>query len=133
MENRKEIQLSVRNLVVKMRSENKSYGGIGKILKPSRSIVQTIIRNYEGTNSTENKPRSGRLRKLSRRDVSSILKEVNQEPKINAPKLAEYLERHSSVNVTPRTIINVLHDNGFRSRTASKKPLISEKKSSTSP
>ena len=31
MENRKEIQLSVRNLAVKMGSENKSYGGIGKI------------------------------------------------------------------------------------------------------
>lgn len=127
MANRKEIQISVRNLVVSLRKEEKSYCEIAKMVKLSRATVQTIIRNYNNTNSTENKPRSGRPKKLSRRDVSSIIKEVNQDPKISAPKLAEHIEKRSNVIVHPRTIRNVLHDHGFKSRLARKKLLISAK------
>lgn len=127
MGNRKEIQISVRNLVINLRKENKSYGEIAKIVKLSRSTVQTIIKNYNNTNSTENKPRSGRPKKLSRRDISCILKEVNRDPKISAPKLAQHIEQCSNINVHPRTVCNMLHNNGFKSRVARKKPLISAK------
>lgn len=127
MKNRKEIHISVRNMVVNLRKENKSYGEIAKTVKLSRSTVQTIIRNYNNNNSTENKPRSGRPKKLSRGDVSSFIKVVNQDPKISAPKLAEHVEKCSNIIVTPRTIINALHDAGFNSRVARKKPLISTK------
>lgn len=127
MESRKEIQISVRNLIIKLRNENKSYGEIAKLVKLSRSTVQTIIRNHKNTDSTENKPRSGRPKKLSRRDVSSIVKKVNIDPKISAPKLADHIAQCSGKNVHPKTIIRALHENGFKSRVARKKPLISDK------
>ncbi|GBP03423.1 Transposable element Tcb1 transposase [Eumeta japonica] len=127
MEGRKQIPISVRNIVVSQRKEGKSYGEISKIVKISRATVQTILRNYRETNSTENKPRTGRPKKLSRHDVSSLLKEVKRDPKLSAPKLAEHLQNCCNVTVTSRTVINVLHDNGFKSRVARKKPLISAK------
>ena len=61
----KEIQISIRNLVIKLRQENKSYGEIAKAVSLSRSTAQTIVRNYNNTKSTENKSRSGRPKKLS--------------------------------------------------------------------
>lgn len=125
MVNRRDIQQSVRNLVVDLRKENKSYGKIAKIVILSRSTVQTIVKNYQNTNSTENKPRSGRPKKLSRHDVSSVLKEVQKDQKISAPKLAEHLATCSNITVSSRTVIKVLRDSGIRRRTARKKPLIS--------
>ena len=67
MENRREIQTSVRNLVITLRNENKSCGEIAKIVNLSRSTVQTIVRNYNKNGSTENKTRTGRPKFLSRR------------------------------------------------------------------
>lgn len=127
MANRKEIPIPVRNIVVKLRKEKKSYGEIAKIVKLPRATVQTIVKNYINNKSVENNPRSGRPKKLTRRDVSFILKEVNKDPKISAPKLAEHIEECSNIIVHPRTIRNALHENGFKSRVARKKPLISEK------
>ena len=83
IENRKEIQVSVRNLVIKLRNENKSYGEIAKIVNLSRSTVQTIVRNYNKNGAIENTTRTGRRNLLSKRDVSCILKEVNRDPKIH--------------------------------------------------
>ena len=127
MTSRKEISIDVRNLVVKHRNECKSYGEIAKLLNLSKSTVQTIFNNFENNGTVENKPRSGRPKKLNRRDVSFILKEVNKDPKINATKLATELETRSDITVHPRTIQRSLNNNGFHSRTPPRKPLISEK------
>lgn len=127
MEKRNEISISVRNLVINLRKEQKSYGEIAKTVNVSRSTVQTIIKNYNKKGNTENQPRSGRPKKLSRRDVSSILKEVSVDLKIIAPKLAEHIEKCFNKNVHPKTIQRALHENGFKSRVARKNPLISAK------
>lgn len=124
---RKEISIDVRNLVIKHRNEKKSLGEIAKLLNLSKATIQTVVNNYNETGSTENKPRSGRPKKLSRRDTSFILKEVDQNPKENATKLAEKIALRSGTVVHPRTIQRTLNANGFHSRTPRKKPLISEK------
>lgn len=124
---RKEISTDVRQLVVKYRNERKSFGEIAKLLNLSKSTVQTIFNNFENTNNFENKPRSGRPKKLSRRDVSFILKEVDNNPKVHATKLAQEVALRSNVIVHPRTVSRTLNNAGFNSRTPRKKPLISEK------
>lgn len=124
---RKEISVDVRNLVIKHRKEKKSYGEISKILNLSRATVQTIVKNFENSGYTEDKPRSGRPMKLSRRDVSFIIREVDKNPKVTAPKLAEHIANISQKSIHPRTIQRTLKDNGFRRRTPRKKPLLSEK------
>ena len=82
----------------------------------SRSTVQTIVRNYNKNGTTENKTRKGRLKLLSRRDVSFIFKEVNRDPKISSPKLPEHIAKCYNKIVNQKTIRNALHYNGFRSR-----------------
>lgn len=107
--------------------KKKSFGEISKLLNLSKSTVQTIFNNFKNSGSVQNKPRSGRPKKLNRRDVSFILKEVDKNPKVNATTLAQELTIRSETDVHPRTIQRTLNNNGFHSRTPRKKPLISEK------
>ncbi|XP_046807519.1 uncharacterized protein LOC124420036 [Lucilia cuprina] len=122
---RREISKDLRNLVVKFRNEKKSFGEISKLLNLSKSTVPTKFNNFKNTGTIENKPRSGRPRKLNRRDISFIMKEVDKNPKVNATMLAKELEIRSEKVVHPRTIQRTLNKNGYHSRTPRKKTLIS--------
>lgn len=64
MVTRKEISTDIRNLVVKYKNENKSFGEIAKLLNLSKSTVQTIFNNYKNNGTVENKIRSGRQKKV---------------------------------------------------------------------
>ncbi|GFY44517.1 hypothetical protein TNIN_203281 [Trichonephila inaurata madagascariensis] len=86
----KETSLELRNLIVKLKGENKSYSEIAKIVKP-RSTVQTIYRNYVMCGNVLNKSRCGRPHKLSDRDARAIVRKVKKNPKISAPKLADQI------------------------------------------
>ena len=77
-----------------------------------KSTVQTIFSNFENTGRVKNKLRSGRPKKLHRRDVIFILKEVNKNSKVNTTKLAKELATRSEVIVHPRTIQRTLNNNG---------------------
>lgn len=68
----------MRNLVVKYRNENNSFGKISNLLNLSKATVQTIFNNFKNTGSVENESRSGRPKKLSRRDVSFIIKKMEK-------------------------------------------------------
>lgn len=122
---RKKISTDVRNLVVKYEIEKKCLGKILKLLNLPKSMVQTIFDNVKRTKSVENKPRSGRPKNLSRRDISFILKEVGKNPKVHATKIAEEPVMRSGRIVYPRTVQRVLTDEGFHRRTWRKKNLIS--------
>ena len=89
--------------------------------------MQNIIRKYKTHKSVENRPRSGRPRKLSRRDVSLIIKEVTKNPKISAPKIADSIAAASGKSVHSKTVARALRENSYQSRVPRKKPLISEK------
>ncbi|GFY56996.1 hypothetical protein TNIN_494661 [Trichonephila inaurata madagascariensis] len=83
----KETSLELRNLIVKLKGENKSYS---KIVKKSRSTVQTIYRNYVMRGNVL-KSRCGRSHKLSDRDARATVRKVKKNPKISAPKLADQI------------------------------------------
>ena len=97
------------------------------MLNLSFASVQNIVRKYKNDNTIENKPRTGRPKKLSRRDVSHIMNEVVKNPRISAPNLAESIAKISGKRVHPKTVQRVIRNNGYRSRVPRKKPLISEK------
>ncbi|GFR29037.1 hypothetical protein TNCT_600291 [Trichonephila clavata] len=73
MSQRKETSLELRNLIVKLKSEKKSYSEIAKIVKKPRSTAQTIYRNYVMRGNVLNKSRCGRPHKLSDRDARAIV------------------------------------------------------------
>lgn len=49
----KELEISVKNLIIKHFNEGKSYRGIGKLLNVSFSSVQNIVRKYKEHYSVE--------------------------------------------------------------------------------
>lgn len=127
MSPRKEISTDLRKLVISYRNNKKSFGEIAKLLNLSKSTVQTIFNNYKTSSSVESKPRSGRPKKLNRRDISFIRNAVGQNPKVHATNLAQELAERSNIVVHPRTICRALNNEGYHCRTPRKKPLISEK------
>lgn len=126
LQKRKEISRDIRKLIVKLRNDGNSYGEIAKIVQISRAIVQTIIKNYHSTNTTENKHRSGTPSKLSDREKRNIIRIVTDEPRTNAVNIAKDLEKSKQMSIHPETIRNVLRANEFHSRIPRKKPFISE-------
>ncbi|GFY56487.1 transposable element Tc1 transposase [Trichonephila inaurata madagascariensis] len=118
----KDTSLELRNLIVKLKGEKKSYSEIAK--KPL-STVQTIYRNYVMRGNVLNKSRCGRPRKLSDRDARAIVRKVKKNPKISAPKLADQIETSSGKKVHPETVRRILRSGGYNDRISSRKPFIS--------
>lgn len=122
---RKETTVEMREVIVKLRKEGKSYAEIGKLTGKPRSTIQTIIRNAENRNATDSLPRSGRPRKLSERDRRMVLHEINKNPKTSAVELNNMVYRTTGTIVNPETIRIMLREEGFKSRSPRKKPFIS--------
>ena len=59
-------------------------------------------------------------------DERWILRKVEQDPKVSAPKLAKKVEKYLHKNVNPQTIRNVLRKHKLNSRVARKKSFISK-------
>lgn len=116
----------MRKLIIRLRKENKSYGEIAKIVNMSRSSIQTVVKNYNKYQTTENRHRSGRPSKLTDRDKRDVIRIVTANPKTSAVDIAKYLEKLNEVSVHPETVRNVLRANDFHSRIPRKKPFISK-------
>jgi len=113
---RKEISADVRKLVIKYRNEKKS-NRIAKLLCLSKSTVQTIFNNFRKSSSFESEPRTGRPKELDRTAVSFFRKEVDQNPKMYATKLAQDISERFKIDVYPRTVTRTLNNEGFHCRT----------------
>ncbi|GFR27112.1 hypothetical protein TNCT_541451 [Trichonephila clavata] len=88
----KETSLELRNLIVKLKGEKKSYS---EIVKKPRSTVQTIYKNYVMRGNVLTKSRCGCPHKLSDRDARAIVRKSEENPKISATKLADQIATES--------------------------------------
>lgn len=77
---RKELSVEIKNVIIDEYKKGKSLRCIGELFKLQHSTVQFIVDKYKRNGSVENAPRSGRPKKVSRRDVSLVLKEVKKIP-----------------------------------------------------
>lgn len=123
----REIPIVVRKIIVDLWKKETSFRNIGKIIGKSHATVQYIINQYQKTGSYKVRPRSGRPKKLSAREESSIVRKIKINPKLSAPKLAAEVREEFSKTVNPQTIRNCLHRVGYNGRVMRRKPLISEK------
>lgn len=82
MASSKGILQDLRNVIVKLRNEKKSYGEIAKIVGKSRSSVQTVIHNFNINGNVFSKKRTGRPRKLNERDARYIRRRVHANPRL---------------------------------------------------
>lgn len=78
------------------------------MLNLSRATVRTVVRNYNTIKSYESKARTGRPKKLSRRKISPVLKEVNANPRLSALKLADHITNIAGKSIHPRIMCRTL-------------------------
>lgn len=122
----REVALVMRNRIIELHKNGKSYREIGKAIQLPFTTVGYIVRKYEELGSIENKPRPGRLNKLTMRVKRSVVKTALKNPMVSAQKIVEDIATSSNIIVTPQTIRNVLHNAGLKGRTPRRKPFISE-------
>lgn len=121
----KELSDGSKDQIVSLFQQGISLHQIGKRLKIPYSTVQFIVKKFR-TSSTDNLKRSGRPKSLSERDVRTLVKIVSKNPKTSAPELATHLASSLGKIVTPQTVRNRLHRQGYKARTPRNKPYISK-------
>jgi len=85
--------------------------------------VFPIIKRYQNQNKGQSKPRSGRPRKLTKRDIRLILRLVNTNPFIPNKQLV----RNAGLNCLVRTLSRELVRRGIQHEHALKRPKLSTK------
>jgi transposase len=114
-----------RGEIIGLKKANFSYREIANILNRSKRAVENTINDYFKKNKTTAALKSGRPKKLSRRDERQLVKAVKKDPKTTAYKLTKQLEELNIIS-SERTIRRTLHSKNIYGRKAVKKPLISE-------
>lgn len=115
----------MRELIIKLHKEKKSLRQIAKIVGKTHSTVQSVVKKFEMTGSVNTLPRSGRPKILNSRDRRNIIRKVNENPRISAPKLAVDVELEIGKIVHPENIRRILRKSGLNGRIPRKKPFIS--------
>ena len=112
-------------LIIKLHKEKKSLRQTAKIVGKTHSLVQIIVKKFEMIGSINTLPRSGRPKLLNSRDRRSVIKKVNSNPRISAPKLAVDVEFEIRKLVHLENIRQILRKSGLNGRVPRKKPFIS--------
>jgi hypothetical protein len=81
-----------RGEIIGLKKANFSYREIANILNRSKRAVENTINDYFKKNKTTAALKSGRPKKLSRRDERQLVKAVKKDPKTTAYKLTKQLE-----------------------------------------
>jgi transposase len=100
---------------------------IAAIVRRSKGAVQGVIERYIDGGFTTATQRSGRSSKLSKRDERQLVREVKKDRSITLEPLTEAFNKSLTISVSSRTVQRTLHNYGFYSRVAKKKPLVTEK------
>jgi len=104
-----------------------TYQEIAAIVKRSKGAIQGVIERYMDERVITTTQRSGRPTKLSKRDERQLLREVKKDRSITLEPLTEAFNNSLTISVSSRTVQRTLHNYGFYSRVAKKKPLVTEK------
>uniref|UniRef100_A0AAZ3S3B5 Transposase Tc1-like domain-containing protein n=1 Tax=Oncorhynchus tshawytscha TaxID=74940 RepID=A0AAZ3S3B5_ONCTS len=119
----KEISQDPRKQIVDLHKSGSSLGAISKHLKVPRSSVQTIVRKYKHSGTTQLSYRSGKRRVLSPRDERTLVQKVKINPRTTAKDLVNMLEE-TGTKVSISTVKQALHRHNLKDRSTRKKPLL---------
>lgn len=116
---------SERKIILHLRNQGKSLAEIGELMDRSRFTIRTIINRFKGESNLKSAKRSGRPRKLTERERVQVVRKVKVDPKITSTQLAANIKEDFGKDVHPKTVRRMLHEAGYNSRVARRKPLIS--------
>lgn len=119
--------IAERKLVIHHAELGKSQRKIAEILNITRSAIQKIILRHKTENRICNKTKNSEKKIFTERDEKWLLRQVADNPKLSAPKLAEIAEKYLKKKCNPETIRRILRKHGLHGRVALKKPFINPK------
>lgn len=119
---KKEHSVALRERVVLLHSQGRSYRQIGAEVSVSYTTVRAIIHKYKETGTTVNKCRPGRPKVLTTRERRRIIALARKEPATSAATIAEVVQTTSDKTVSVQTIRNVLNEADMHGRSPRKKP-----------
>lgn len=123
---RKETDITMRKLIIKLYSEGKSLREVGKIVGRTHCTIQKIINNYRYEGTISNRPGRGRKKLLSQIDDRFICRQVKINPAINMKDLTNEVSTRIRKNISVETVRRTLRKEGYNGRIARKKPFISK-------
>lgn len=123
MPKRKELDQSVKDLIIAKHQKKKSYRCIAEGLKVPVSTVGYIIKKWKEFGTTKNMPRSGAPRKISERCRRRIMRTVQNDPFVTREEIQNDLSSMGT-SVCKRTISTELHRGSLKSRKPRKTPLL---------
>lgn len=126
MPKEKEVSDYLRNRIIELHVEGKSYRKISAEINVPFSTVGSIIRKFKQHGTTINRPRSGAPRKINDRSRRLLLKKVKNKPMITRKELRNDLEA-AGTSVSNRTISRELHNNNLKCFQPRKTPLLNKK------
>ncbi|XP_078050777.1 uncharacterized protein LOC144477163 [Augochlora pura] len=115
-----------RKLIIKWPDEGKSYTEIAQLLGKSKSTIHYIVKKVRTTGVLQNIVRSGRPKKLTKREENVIVLEIKKDPTISAPKLATLVVDNFGKQVQPELCRGILRENNFHGRIPRKEPFVSK-------
>ena len=122
----KELSLSLKKAIIRLKNQNKPIREIAKTLGVAKSTVWYILKKKERTGELSNTKRPGRPRKTSVVDDRRILSLVKKNPFTTVGQIKNTLQE-VGVSVSKSTIKRRLHRSKYRGFITRCKPLVSLK------
>lgn len=113
-----------RELVINHFNSGYSQRKIAKMVNKSQGTVQHIIERFNKENRITNKSRKAPNKIFTEYDERWILREINKNPKLSAPKLKVEVQKTLGKQCCTETVRRVLRKGNLHGRTARNKPLI---------
>ena len=126
----KELSLSVKQAIIRLKNQNKPIREIAKTLGVAKSTVWNILKKKERTSELSNTKRPGRPRKTTVVYDRRILSLVKKNPFTTVGQIKNTLQE-VGVCVSKSTIKRRLHQSEYRGFTTRCKPLVSLKNRKT--
>ncbi len=122
----KELSLSVKQAIIRLKKQNKPIREIAKTLGVAKTTVWNILKKKERTGELSNTKRPGRPRKTTVVDDRRIIFLVKKTPFTTVGQIKNTLQE-VGVCVSKSTIKRRLHQSEYRGFTTRCKPLVSLK------
>jgi len=104
-----------------------STHNIADALKHSQSQVARAIKAFQEEGQTTIAPRSGRPPILDERDIRQVKRITKKNRNKPIEQITDSINESLSTSVSSTTVRNYLHEEGYYSRVALRKPFVSEK------
>lgn len=110
-----------------LRAEGLTLRKIAQLFNVTHKTIMKITKKFEQTGTTARKSGSGRIKKLTERNVRALKRICKQNRKLSSRQVAQEFQLQSTLSVSHVTVIKKLKNIGVTKRKPFKKPRLTKK------